>query len=235
MKKSDTIELLAAALSTAQGEFPTVKKDAANPFFKSKYADLASIIEAVRPILAKYGLSFSHIPDAETSTVECMIMHKSGQWLSGTYPINPVKTDPQGVGSCYTYAKRYSISAMLGIAVSDEDDDGERAMGRDIPSNRPKTPYNDSKVSTQGQDKQNAPQVNPDAAKAEAEMELKRSAFEGVKSRLLNDLMLKDDTKRREFIKRVVGTKPLNKYTDEDFKKLNAEIDKAKSDDEFKF
>lgn len=132
MTQSPTIGALAAALAKAQGSMKHAAKDAANPFFKSKYADLASIWEACRAALAANGLSVTQIPDggdAEHMTLSTTIMHSSGEWISGNYPIRPIKNDPQGIGSAITYARRYALSAMVGV-VADEDDDGEAALGR---------------------------------------------------------------------------------------------------------
>lgn len=131
MNRSETINELAAALSKAQGEFESAKKDRANPFFKSKYADLASVLDATREAMAKNGLSFSQVPtrgDGDKITLTTMIMHSSGQWISGDYPVIVTKMDAQGLGSGITYARRYALQAMLGVSA--DDDDGEAAVGR---------------------------------------------------------------------------------------------------------
>lgn len=132
MNKSDNINELAAALSKAQACFEAAKKDRANPFFKSKYADLASVLDATREALAKNNLSFSQIPVKENGELllQTIIMHSSGQWISGAYPILTAKMDAQGLGSGITYARRYALQAMLGVAA--EDDDGEAAVGRTV-------------------------------------------------------------------------------------------------------
>jgi hypothetical protein len=131
MTKSDTINELAAALAQAQGEIRNATKDASNPFFKSNYADLASVREAIQPVFTKHGLSYAQTfsRDDHGVIVETILMHKSGQWLCGGLSIKPVKDDPQGIGSAITYARRYSLQAVAGIAA--DDDDGEAAMGRD--------------------------------------------------------------------------------------------------------
>jgi hypothetical protein len=138
MNKSESIVNLAKALCAAQSEFTTVGKDAKNPFYKSNYAPLDSIVEAIRPVLGKHGLSFLHLPNADGNRLECVILHVSGEWISAEYPVNPVKSDPQGIGSAMSYARRYSLSAMLGIATGD-DDDGEAAQGRENTEKNPKT------------------------------------------------------------------------------------------------
>ena len=129
MKKSESIDQLATALAAAQGEIANAKMDAVNPHFKSKYATLASIIDAGKAPMAKHGLAVSQIPSIlgdGTQVLTTLLMHKGGQWLESDYPIKPDKDTPQGVGSAITYARRYALAAMLGIA-ADEDDDGNEA------------------------------------------------------------------------------------------------------------
>lgn len=129
MNQSTTIGALAASLAKAQKSFKPAIKDANNPFFKSKYVDLAGAIDAVRDALADNGLALVQSTDAgDKMVLHTTLLHSSGEWISGTYPITAVKTDPQGIGSAVTYARRYSLMALLGIAA--EDDDGEAAHGR---------------------------------------------------------------------------------------------------------
>lgn len=128
MEKSESIAALAASLSKAQGEIKGALKDSANPFFKSKYADLSSVVEAIRLPLATNGLGYVQIVhDADASAkVETVILHSSGEWLScGAVSVPVSKADAQGFGSAMTYARRYSLSAAFGVAP--EDDDGNAA------------------------------------------------------------------------------------------------------------
>lgn len=129
METSDNIAELAAALAKAQGVIEGAKKDADNPFFKSKYADLASVWEACRKPLTDNGLSVvqtsEFIGECDKVCIETMLCHSSGQWIRGRLVMKPVKGDPQSVGSCITYARRYSLQSMVGIAP--EDDDGNAA------------------------------------------------------------------------------------------------------------
>lgn len=129
MTKSDSIAALADALSKAQAEMTSAKKDMANPFFKSKYADLASVREAIREPFGKYGLAVSQMPETKDGQVivHSLLMHSSGEWVTTELTMTPVKSDPQGVGSCITYARRYALAAIAGIAP--EDDDGNEASG----------------------------------------------------------------------------------------------------------
>lgn len=128
MAQSSEIDKLAAALVKAQAEFTHAKKDSANPFFKSKYADLATCIDVVRPVLAKYGLAV--IQPCNGTALETIILHESGQWISGSLTLTPVDNKPQSVGSAITYGRRYCLQAMLGLA--SEDDDGNSASGNGV-------------------------------------------------------------------------------------------------------
>lgn len=125
MNTSPTIAELTKALSKAQGQFDHAKKDVKNEFFKSKYADLASVIDAAKKPLADNGLAViqtTEFSDDGKVHLLTLLSHVSGEWIQGRYPINPTKQDPQGFGSAMTYARRYAFSAITGIAA--EDDDG---------------------------------------------------------------------------------------------------------------
>ena len=131
------------AISAAQGEFTTVVKDKNNPFFSSRYAPLDSIIEMIRPILAKNGLSvmqFTDLPETGQGVIiETIITHESGEHISGKLFMPSAKSDPQGYGSCITYGRRYALAAALGI-VSDEDTDGNQGdKGKKQTAARPET------------------------------------------------------------------------------------------------
>lgn len=129
--RSDSIGALAAALSKAQGAMEGASKANENPFFKSKYADLASVWDACRVPLSTNALAVVQtVDDAEANgrvIVETVLMHASGEWISGRIAMKPTKDDPQGIGSAITYARRYGLQAIVGIAP--EDDDGNAASG----------------------------------------------------------------------------------------------------------
>ncbi len=133
MKQSDSIATLAAAFAKAQAAMEGAKKDAVNPFFKSKYADLGEVWRVVKEAFAPHGLSVIQLPETSptdgTVTLTTTLLHESGEWLSGTMPVRVVKDDPQGVGSGITYARRYALAGLCGV-VAEPDDDGEAAMGR---------------------------------------------------------------------------------------------------------
>ncbi len=118
---------LFAALAKAQAEIENASKNAANPHFRSRYADLAEVLNTVRPVLAKHGLSVmqSTAFDGVCVSVETVLAHASGGLVSSTASCVPAKTDAQGVGAATTYLRRYALAAMAGVA--QEDDDGNSA------------------------------------------------------------------------------------------------------------
>lgn len=126
---SSTIAKLAEALAKAQSQMRAATKDSKNPHFGNMYADLASIWEACREPLSANGLSVAQAPAGGPSevTVHTMLMHVSGEWMSSSLTMRPAQATPQAMGSCITYARRYSLSAMVGIAP--DDDDGNAASG----------------------------------------------------------------------------------------------------------
>lgn len=132
MNQSESITDLATALCLAQAEMGGAIKDSNNPFFKSSYADLTSVIKAIKEPFAKYGLSFVQLPVTSAGGngvgVSTMLMHKSGQWLQGEYLLPMDKVTPQGAGSAITYARRYALQSLVGIP--SVDDDSELAMYR---------------------------------------------------------------------------------------------------------
>ena len=123
MTKSESIKELAAALAKAQGAMKGALKDSANPFFKSKYADLASVVEAIRASFSANGLSYIQTvepSDKDEVRVETTLLHASGEWIScGILSLPVSKIDAQGYGSALTYARRYSLSAAVGVAPED--------------------------------------------------------------------------------------------------------------------
>jgi len=127
--KSSDIGELATALSKTQAKIRNAQTDKTNSHFRSKYADLSSVWEACRGPLTENGLCVSQCPEwrGEKLILITILMHTSGQWIGGSYPISPEKETPQGFGSALTYARRYSLASMVGVA-PDDDDDGNAAM-----------------------------------------------------------------------------------------------------------
>ncbi len=133
---------LFAALSKAQGEIENANKNAANPHFKSKYADLAEVLNTIRPPFSANGLSLIQSTefDGALVSVTTLLAHSSGGFVTATASCVPAKTDAQGVGSSTTYLRRYSAASVAGIA--QEDDDGQSAAhgGKPAPLTRKVTP-----------------------------------------------------------------------------------------------
>lgn len=134
MKKSQEINELAKALCEAQKVLKPAPKDSTNPFFKSKYTDLATVIETAREPLTANGLSVSQVM-TETEgwkvNLTTILMHTSGQWIESTLSMGVAKQDPQGMGSAITYARRYAYAAIIGLA-SEADDDGNSASAKTV-------------------------------------------------------------------------------------------------------
>lgn len=126
MNKSTTIGELAKALAVFHLKVDTVKKDAKNPFFKSSYASLSNILDAINDPLIESGLAFSQFPDGDNGLTTILMHGESGEFIESTYTMKPVKDDPQGRGSVITYQRRYALAAILGLNI-DEDDDGNTA------------------------------------------------------------------------------------------------------------
>ncbi len=127
MQRSESIAALAAAMVKAQTAMGSAKRDASNPFFKSKYADLASVREACLPLLNANGLCVMQFArgTAEGVEVETMLVHTSGEWISDSLAVPVSKNDAQGYGSAISYARRYGLAALPCLAT--EDDDGNAA------------------------------------------------------------------------------------------------------------
>ena len=134
MNRSESIKELATALNKAQSEMSGAKKKEINPFFGKKYADMNSVVDAVRIPFCDNGLSYSQFPlfNDKCVGVETILMHESGEWISSILMLPMVKQDPQAAGSAITYARRYSLQSIAGIP--SEDDDGNQAT-KDSSSN----------------------------------------------------------------------------------------------------
>ena len=130
MKMSETIGELATALSKAQGQIEAATKASVNPAFKSKYADINALRDAIREPLAVNDLSILQFPRTTEGRVEVetMILHKSGEYMSEVLSMPVGKPDAHGIGSALTYARRYGMSAILNLAA--DDDDGNAAVAK---------------------------------------------------------------------------------------------------------
>jgi ERF superfamily len=121
---------LAAALAKAQGEIKNPAKDSENPHFKSSYANLASGLVAVKAALSKHEIAVIQVERLRTPlrVLYTRLIHSSGQWIETEFPIGPAAAAPQPHGSALTYARRYSLFTLVGIAGEDDDDDGNAAQ-----------------------------------------------------------------------------------------------------------
>lgn len=179
MKTSEQIDKVAAALVAAQKEMGNAVKDSNNPFFKSKYADLLAIREAILPITTKHGLTVLQLPATldGRNYIETVVMHESGQFLSSMDEVVVSKqNDPQSKLAAQTYTRRGSLQSFFNIGC--EDDDGNTAAGKqtqaqakpaDKSAQAPKSGFGGSAQSSKAE-----PEVKPEAKPV--------GGFGGVKS-----------------------------------------------------
>ena len=130
MTHSEQINEIAASIAKAQGQIKGATKDASNPFFKSKYADLSSVWDACRSALSANGLAVIQSPAAEGTrvSVDTLLTHSSGQWVAGTVSVTAKEDTPQAIGSAITYLRRYALQSFVGV--SPEDDDANAASAK---------------------------------------------------------------------------------------------------------
>lgn len=183
MNRSDQINELAAALAKAQGSFPAIEKNrqvtvkSEKGSYKFWYATLDHIVDGIRKPLSDNGLSYVQaiIQSDREMLCETMLMHASGQFITTQLPVKYAdqKNNAQALGSAITYAKRYALTAMLGI-VADEDDDGNAADGNQIEQSqyRGKPPANEMDGPTpSGTRKLSKPQARPEYDKLVKELQ----------------------------------------------------------------
>ena len=126
MNQSESIANLSKALSIVQGKLTYAVKDSANPFFKSKYADLESVWDACRSLLAENGLCVMQFPGTysdldKSMSLTTILSHASGEWIGQEMSVPVTKPDAQGAGSCLTYMRRYALAAVVGVVQADDD------------------------------------------------------------------------------------------------------------------
>jgi len=123
VRRSESIAQLATALALAQGEIGGAAKSKVNPHFKSSYADLAEVSDACRPALSKHGIAVVQMPSAQGPrvTLTTLLAHKSGEWIESALEMTAGQNTPQAIGSCITYARRYALASMVGVAPEDDD------------------------------------------------------------------------------------------------------------------
>jgi hypothetical protein len=171
MNRSESVTKIASALLKAQRKMGGATKGAANPYFKSRYADYGAVLEACKEPLNEEGITIlqPHETKDGRNFVVTMLLHESGEWLSSeTEVVTAKQNDPQALGSAITYARRYGLQSLLSIPA--EDDDGESAMSR----------TSKSFVSTPAAEQRSAPAASVAAAPvaaAAAPAAAKRSSF----------------------------------------------------------
>ena len=124
MNSSASIKELATALAKVQGQLTFAKKDSKNPFFKSNYADLESVWDACRDLLAEHGLSVMQFPGVYVEgnmVLTTILAHESGEWIVQDMSLPVSKPDAQGAGSAITYMRRYALAAVIGVVQADDD------------------------------------------------------------------------------------------------------------------
>ena len=124
INQSESIANLTLALSIVQGKMSHAVKDSANPFFKSKYADLESVWDACRSLLAENGLAVMQFPGEfvdGTMSLNTILTHSSGEYMSYLMSVPVTKPDAQGAGSALTYMRRYALAAVVGVVQADDD------------------------------------------------------------------------------------------------------------------
>jgi hypothetical protein len=124
MNQSESIANLAKALSIVQGKLTYAVKDSANPFFKSKYADLESVWDACRSLLAENNLCVMQFPGEFIDgcmSLTTILSHSSGEWIGQEMSVPVTKPDAQGAGSALTYMRRYALAAVVGVVQADDD------------------------------------------------------------------------------------------------------------------
>lgn len=152
MRTSEQVNDLFAALAKAQGEMPTIaktkqakvkgqSKEGRSFEYSYAYADIADVLEAVLPVLSRHGLSVTQptVVDGPALMIATRLGHSSGQWIESLYPVCSINGDHQKMGGAMTYARRYALCSLLGIA-ADEDTDGEGVEHPVAPEKRKETP-----------------------------------------------------------------------------------------------
>lgn len=170
---------LFAALARAQSEIENATKNSNNPHFKSKYADLAEVLNAVRPVFAKNGVAIiqSTSFDGRTVVVVTALAHLTGGIITSDASCVPAKTDAQGVGAATTYLRRYALSAMAGIAQEDDDGNGAAHDGKPQPPKEDmvaKKSAGQEKAVSSAEQKRQLEAVSQDLVDAHSEADVKR-------------------------------------------------------------
>lgn len=146
--QSEHINEVAGALAKAQGMMESALKDSNNPYFKSKYASLDAVWDAIRKPLSTNGLSVIQTIEGmgDNINITTTLAHSSGQWISSTFPLIAGRPKPQELGSVITYMRRYALSSLVGVT-ADEDDDGNAAQEQAKEHSKKQYPITSEKIS----------------------------------------------------------------------------------------
>jgi hypothetical protein len=211
---SPDIAEIATALAKAQAQMANAIREATNPAFRSKYADLAAVREATNGPLSEHGIACVQAPAVTEQgvSVETRLIHASGQWLACTVGAIPKDGTPQAIGSCITYLRRYGLLAMAGIAP--DDDDGNAAQHG--PAQAPRAPQR----AQAAQARPSAPPTAPDASTAPvgATNGPDPAAFRALWFAKLSECGFADisDGERHDVQRAIFGKPSLSDLTDEE-------------------
>jgi hypothetical protein len=150
--QSEQLDQLATALSIAQGEIEGAVENSANPYFKSKYADLHTVMQACKKPLKDNGLSvvMTYEVENEKNYLVTRLLHKSGQWIKGRVLLPAGKGDSQSIGGSTTYFRRYSLSSLIGLSTFDDDGESERKATQKEESRHMQRPVEPMNMSLSG-------------------------------------------------------------------------------------
>jgi hypothetical protein len=154
MKKSPSIKNIAKALQLFNMKVDVIKKDATNPFFKSSYASLPHILDAINIPLIESNLALTMFPSGEHG-LYCILLHtESGEYFASEYIMKPTKDTPHEKGSCLSYQRRYCISSILNLQIDDllKDDDGNKASEQSQDQQKSQQKDNEKKWLNKGTD-----------------------------------------------------------------------------------
>lgn len=161
MEHSDSIAKIAAALVAVQSKLRPLKRNADNPFYKSSYTDLAALSETILPLLTAEGIAL--VQGGDGTHLDTILVHTSGEWIRTSLPM-PAETNPQKMGSCITYLRRYALAAIVGAVSEGEDDDGNAASHTTPPARQTPAPSPANRPAPQSAARPPAPAVPPVAS-----------------------------------------------------------------------
>jgi len=152
MQKSESIKNIAIAMCEVQASMEAASKSKENPFFNSKYAELSEVLRCIKDVIPSKNLSFMQMPSFENGvvSVETIVMHSSGEWISSISSAPISKNNPQGVGDAITYLRRYSLAAIFGLAQKDDDgnSNSENSPSKPVSKDDDKPWYNEPDYQT---------------------------------------------------------------------------------------